>query len=133
MAKKVTKKDETKKSLKKVKSFNLDDKIYNDLMEILEASGTQTTLSALVNDFLRKLYVYLIEADGIIKREKSDLPLSQVIYDSSEIEYFRTPYKKDNRVLNLIWSRAASANGQSLVDYLLDHAPELVHDEYPGK
>lgn len=123
MTKKVTKKEGEKKSLKKVKSFNLDDKIYKNLMELMEASGAQITLSAFVDEFLRKLYIYLIEADGVIKKNKSDLPLSQVIYDCRDIEYFREANKNDNRIKNLIWSSEASRKGMSLLRYLQTHVP----------
>ena len=57
-------------------------------MEILAESETQITLSVLVDDFLRKLYVYLLEADGVLKKADTDV-LSSVVYDCMNIEYFR--------------------------------------------
>jgi len=121
MKKGVSKKEGLGKSLKKVKSFNIDDKIYKNLVELFEESGTQISLSVLVDEFLRKLYVYVIEADGVIKRQKSDLPLSQIVYDCRQIEYFREANKKDIRVLNLIWSHEASQRGMSLDEYLHEY------------
>jgi hypothetical protein len=130
MAKKVTKKEEpaSKKPLKKVKSFNLDDRVYNGLMDILESTGTQINLSSFVDEFLRKLYVYLLEADGELKKMNSDFPLSAIVYDSRSIEYFRESNKDNTRIKNLIWSYEASRRGLSLIDYLREFEPEELYE-----
>ena len=128
MAKKTEKKPASKKPVKKIKSFNLDDRVYNGLMEFLENSGTQVTLSALVDGFLRKLYVYLLEAEGVIKKANSDLPLSRVVYDSMDIEYFRESNRKNTRFRNLIWSHQASKEGKTLSEYLEEHYDHLDED-----
>lgn len=126
--KKVTEKQSVEKPLKKVRSFNLDDKIYNGLMERLESSGTQTTLSVLVDDFLRKLYVYLIEVEGIIEKRKSVIPFSHVIQDCMSIEYFRE-IKRNTRIANLIISHEASKAGLSVREYM-ERLPEEVYELY---
>lgn len=128
MAKKTTKETVSKKPLKKVKSFNLDDRIYNGLMEILETSGTKINLSALIDEFLRKLYVYLLEAEGVIKKGNSNLPLSRVVYDCMDIEYFRESNKKNTRVWNLIWAHQASKEGMSLAAWMAQFPPEEFED-----
>jgi hypothetical protein len=116
-------KPKVEKPIKKVKSFNLDDKIYINLMGLLETSGTQVTLSALVDDFLRKLYVYLVEAEGVIKKRKSGMGLGDVLYNCMNIEYFRESNKDDNRILNLIYSHEAFKEGMSLHEYLARTTP----------
>ncbi len=124
MAKKVADKTPVKKTLKKVRSFNIDDRIYNGLMEMLAESGTQITLSVLVDEFLRKLYVYLLEADGVLKKADADI-LSSVVYDCMNIEYFRESNKKNMRVRNLIWSHQATQEGMSLSDWMNEHRYEI--------
>jgi hypothetical protein len=78
------------KSVKKIRSFNIDEKIYSKLMEILEDSNSPIGLSVLVNEFLRQFCEYLIKAKELLQREDtdSDLPLADVIYDSLKIKYF---------------------------------------------
>jgi len=122
--KKAQKETAPKKPLKKIKSFNLDDRVYNGLMELIEASGSQINLSSFIDEYLRKLYVYLLEADGVIKKEGSDLPFSYVVYDAREIEYFREPNKDNTRIKNLIWSHEASKKGMPLWEYLKDYVPD---------
>jgi hypothetical protein len=115
------------KPVKKVRSFNIDDRIYNGLMELLEESGTQITLSVLVDEFLRKLYVYLLEADGVLKKAGADI-LSSVIYDCMNIEYFRESNKKNTRIYNLIYSHQASKAGMSLSEWLAELPPEAFNE-----
>lgn len=118
MAKKKTvEKQGVEKSLKKIRSFNIDDKVYNGVMGLLESSGTQITLSSLVDDFLRKLYVYLIEVEGVMEKKGSDLPFSHVIQDCMSVEYFRE-IKRNIRISNLILSHEASKAGLSVKDYM---------------
>jgi len=124
-----SRKEAVKKPLKKIKSFNLGETIYKDLTKLLEDTGVQVSLSVLVDDFLRKLYVYLIEAEGFIKKRKSALPLSQVIYDCQYFEYFREANKKNLRVLNLIWVHEASQHGMTLTEYLQKYTPEEILED----
>ncbi|MFA4829208.1 MAG: hypothetical protein WC855_13320 [Thermodesulfovibrionales bacterium] len=118
MAKKKTvEKQGVEKPLKKIRSFNIGDKVYNGVMELLGSSGTQITLSSLVDDFLRKLYVYLIEMEGVMEKKGSDMPFSHVIQDCMSVEYFRE-IKRNIRISNLILSHEASKAGLSVKDYM---------------
>ena len=125
---KVIGKTGVEKPLKKIKSINLDDRVYSGLMEILESSGSPVTLSALVDDYFRKLFVYMIEAEGLLKKEKSDIPLSNVLYDCLNIEYFREPGKKYNRIMNLIWANEASKQGLSLTQWFRSLPEAALYD-----
>lgn len=75
-------------SAKKVKSFNIDDEVYSKLMKILEESKSPIGLSVLVNEFLRQFYEYLTKATKILKEEKTDLSIADVVYDSLKMRYF---------------------------------------------
>ncbi len=59
-------------------------------MKILEESNSHIGLSVLVNEFLKQLYDYLIKAEKNLKKEKTDLSIADVIYDSLKMKYFES-------------------------------------------
>jgi len=135
----------TRQPTKKIKSFSLDDSIYVELQELFNKSDSHISLSILVNNYLKQLLAYLKEAEETISLEKSDLPLTDIIYNTLKIEYFNsmsteylkesiklldieqfrnlirsgamTPLFSNDRIRNLIDTHEASKLGMKIDDY----------------